>query len=354
MIGSRSREDWEIVSRDPVQVVRSLADWVADILTVMRVVSSAAGLAGLADSRPGTAYYHAEQVRHWLVHRVTGGLTGTDITPELVGRWVATSADRNQALTELADELADLLVVLNAASGGGSGLWTLAVGTEGGPYWHAGRAHMHVLGLLVGNIEDGYTLHELWSDNQEPTARNLPLLHQHKRTNALVITIAEDGNTATVTAPDGGVCHAGRTGGGGLYWVTAANSDDIIAHNPSWQGIAHQVIDYYNFPADTRVIVEYPAPATPPPEGTAPDRTAPGAALSSLGDTVNTSTDAVGPRPSPFPRQREIPGVSTGDGITVSADTVAAATTSTGVGAMVHADHTGTGETAVSPENTGR
>ena len=82
MIGTKTREDWETISRDPVQAVRALADWTGDILTVMRLVAGAGGMAGLSDSRPGTAYYHAEQVRHWLVERVTGGMTSTDITSE--------------------------------------------------------------------------------------------------------------------------------------------------------------------------------------------------------------------------------------------------------------------------------
>lgn len=273
MIGTRTRQEWEAVSRDPVQTVRALADWTADILTVMRLVSGAAGMAGLADSKPGTAYYHAEQVRHWLVERATGGMTHTDITPELVARWVGLAADRTRALSLLADELGGLLVILNAASGGNAGLWALAASAEGGPYWHAGRAHQHVLALLAGNREDGYLLHELWSDNQESTQYNLALLQQTKEDTAVVVRVAADGDSATITTPgsiDPAV--AGRTeGSGGLFWVTALGSDDVIGHEPSWAGVGHLVARYHNYPEDTRVIVDYSQPAaeaSPHPDST--------------------------------------------------------------------------------------
>lgn len=287
MIGTKDREDWEQISGDPVQTVRALADWTADILTVMRLVSDAAGLAGLADSKAGTAYYHAEQVRHWLVGRATGGMTHTDITPELVARWVGYSAHRTQALMLLADEIADLLIILNQVSGGGAGLWTLAVSAEGGPYWHAGRAHQYVLALLTGTLEDGYLLHELWSDNQEPTAHNVELLQQHKQGNAVVVRVSADGNTATITIPGSDEhSNAGRVAESGLYWVTALGSDDVIGNDSSWPGVGHLVASYYNFPPDVRVIVDYTAPtATDNPADSAA-----GSALVTLGGTVEVTT----------------------------------------------------------------
>lgn len=178
MITRRSDDQWSELFHNREAVLRALTDWAADILTVIRMVPGLADLTKPAGGHLYTGYWHAEQLCMVLIGNSTGSQAATELTPDLLAQ--VAEADRDVLLSELADEYAHMLYVLNRASGAPELNW-LASSFRNTAYWHAERAHTAVLTLLSGSKADGRRLHELWSDNHQNTAYNLRLLAAEKR-----------------------------------------------------------------------------------------------------------------------------------------------------------------------------
>lgn len=244
---------------DGAQALRALADYAADIVTVMRALGGVEATAELCSVQRYSALWHAERVWLGLVSRATGGRSSSALSTDRMSAWTTLAGiDRAQTLTLLADECGWLLYVLNVASGNRDIGW-VASSRDDTAYGHAERAHTAVLTLLADNAEDGRRLHELWSGNQEPTAHNLRVLTEEKRAAAVIVTVAADGDTATITLPDEANLHtAGRVQDEGLLWV-ADPSSEVIGHNSAWIGIGELLVRHYEYPTDTAVIVEYAA-----------------------------------------------------------------------------------------------
>lgn len=267
MITSKAWDDWgklatgdmwdPTVVANPQAAARALADWAADILTVLRAVS--AELPAVGDSAEGSLFWHTERLYAGLLPFVTGGTASTDLTPDQLATWPRhAAANRDAALHSLADEFGFVLYVLNAVSGADS-LHKLASSSEGMPYRHAEKAHVAVLTLLTGSRDDALAVHDLWSGNQEDTAHNLEVLTERKRAESVVVTVAADGNTATFAMPDGGQQDGGRMGDpSGVLWGTDEGGD-VVAHGSSWPEVATKLAEYAGWGADTPVIVEYAA-----------------------------------------------------------------------------------------------
>jgi hypothetical protein len=169
---------------------------------------------------------------------------------------VAARAGADAKLRALADALADVLRAANVASGE-PGLETVANSAVGTLYWHVEQAHRLVLTRVSGgNRADGDRLHELWSDNLEDTSWNVQVLANEKRAASVVVSVAADGDTATITLPGGADCEAGRIAGSGVFWV-ADEVGEVIARAPAWPGVGRALADHYELPSDTAVVVEY-------------------------------------------------------------------------------------------------
>lgn len=258
MISDTSYSEWQDLAADPARAVRALTDWTADIATVMRAVAPLYHrLGGLADSREGHAFRHVERAHVGLAAHANSGTARTVVTMNLLATW-ASLPDRDRLLRTLADELARLLFMLNVASGG-PGMWWLASSEPDTPYWHVERAHIAVLTLLTGDHGDAVRLHDLWSDNHADTAWNLRVLADQKRAESVVMTVAADGNTATIALPDGREGTAGRVGAAvGTVWVNDTETGTIVGHAPAWAEAGALLAARHGYhPNTTPVIVDY-------------------------------------------------------------------------------------------------
>jgi hypothetical protein len=263
MITKRDHDAWRVlalgdfwdhsVQADVVAATRALADWTADILTVLRAV--AVFIPEVGDSKAGSLFWHAERLHAGLTTLVTGGTASTDLTPDLLTTWERMSGENpRKVLTYLADEFGHVLYMLNVMSDSPY-LRSVASESEGKPYWHAGKAHVAVLTLLTGSAEDGRAVHDYWSGNQEDTVHNLGMLAQDKRAASAIVTVAADGNTAMIELPSLGELTAGRVANGGLFWV-ADEVGTVVGHGSSWAEVGTLLATHYGH-GDAPVIVEY-------------------------------------------------------------------------------------------------
>lgn len=261
-------DEWTELSRDGNAAVRALADWALDTVTVIRVVAGLPDMSELTESKPDTVYWHAERLYVVLAAHTSAG-TVTTLIPDELTRWTARPINRDQLLRKLADRLGHLRSTLNTVSGS-PGLSWLGSSTHGMPYWHAEKAHTAALTLLTGNPDDGRRLADMWVNNYEPTEYNQRLLTAEKRDESIIVTFAADGETATIRTPDGSEHDVGRVMGGGLFWVGGekgnTEQDIAIGHHGAATALAHIVMDYHGYDADTPVIIEYDQ--TSPDNGT--------------------------------------------------------------------------------------
>lgn len=237
--------------------LRALTDYAADIVTVMRTLGSITAISSLGKAGHGSALWHGERVFAGLATRATGGRSASALTTDRVVAWATLAGiDSPRALSLLADEWGRLLSVLNMASSHPDLNW-VATSSADSVYGHAEGAHTAVLTLLAGNGDDGRQLHELWSDNQETTEHNMRVLAEDKRAASVIVTVAADGDTATITMPRNAEQYtAGRVEGQDLLWV--ADSDgEVIGHRSAWTALGQLLIGQFFYPADTAVIVEY-------------------------------------------------------------------------------------------------
>lgn len=179
--------------------------------------------------------------------------------------WVELAKDRDAALRALADELGHLLYVMNIVSGGpAEDLRQVAHSGEARPFWHVEQAHILLLTQLTGDPADGQRLHDLWSGTLEDTAWNQRILADQKRARRVLVTVAADGDTATIDLPDGPRCHAGRVADSGLFWV-ADTLGTVIGHSSAWPGLGRVAANAYAVPHDIAVVVEYTQHTTDQP-----------------------------------------------------------------------------------------
>lgn len=267
VIDERNDDDWKaLVFGDEwtdkptvpgTAALRALTDYAADIVTVMRTLGSITATGPLGKAGHGSALWHGERAFAGLATRATGGRSASALTTDRVVAWATVAGiDSRQALSLLADEWGRLLHVLNVASGHPDLHW-VATSSADSVYGHAEGAHIAVLTLLAGNGDDGRRLHELWSDNQETTEHNMRILVQDKRAASVIVTVAADGDTATLTLPGNTEQYtAGRVEGQGLLWV-ADPEGEVIGHRSAWTALGQLLIGHYFYPANTPVIVEY-------------------------------------------------------------------------------------------------
>jgi hypothetical protein len=264
-ITSKGYDEWKALAGDGLELagdavaaMRAVVDYTTDILTVVRTVATVTGVAtrvALAEGE-GSVVWHTERAVAGMVPLVTGGTAESDVTPTMLGEWLNLAhRDRDRFLEVLADEFGWLLYVANMVSAHDS-IWSVTSDVEGRPYWHVQRAHIAVLTLLTGSEDDGERLHELWAGNQADTAHNRKVLAEEKRANSVIVTVAADGNTATVVLPGGLDCEAGRVGDdSGLFWV-ADEMGDVIGHSPAWLGVGELLAKHYGYPPEA-VELEY-------------------------------------------------------------------------------------------------
>lgn len=253
MIIEKTYDEWVELAGQPVTAVRVVADWLGNIVTVVRVLHTT-GVTGLLD---GPAFRHIEQAYAGVASRVDGGATpAVAIGLHEVAVWAEHAADRDTVLAALADELQQVVYRMNMLGVDGVARF-LAGGSENQPYWHVLRAHTAVLTVLTGSEADGEALHELCMDNWDDTAWNLRNLADDKRARTVTVRVAAGENTATVTLPHGAAEYkAGRVGGYlRLFWV-ADDEGDVVGNSPTWQGVGETLAKAYMY-ADPIVVVEY-------------------------------------------------------------------------------------------------
>lgn len=260
MVNERSFDDWrEAVLRDAQQSVRDLTDWSADILTVLRLVT-AAGVAGLmgVGTVDGETYMQAEHLHAALFSHQPYRYANTNLTTKtVVMDWMDVArSDRDKVLVALADEFARMLYVLNLVSAG-DGLARLASDREGYPYHYAQRAHVAVLTLLTGSAVDGRRVHELWSSNSEDTAWNLAVVADEKRAASVVVTVAADGNGATVALPGDPTDYlVTRKAWDSALFEVRDEVGDVVGTALEFAALGTALAGHYRLKADVRVIVE--------------------------------------------------------------------------------------------------
>jgi hypothetical protein len=254
-IMDKGYDEWEELAETPARAARVVADWMADVLTVVRVLH-AAGVTGLLD---GPLYWHVEQAYTGVTAELSEGAAtpATVLTMAELATWAERTGDREAVLTDLADEFGcyGLRFVLNQVSVN-EGLRYLGSDAKGTPQGHIRQAHRAVLTLLTGSPEDAEALDDLWAENFEDTTWNREVLARQKRAASVIVTVAADGDTATVVLPGGLDCKAGRVGGdSGLFWV-ADEMGDVIGRSPTWLGVGELLAKHYGYPPEA-VELEY-------------------------------------------------------------------------------------------------